>query len=78
MLTYLLKMHYKFGYGIDDQLICKNFVINIFKNRNSIFVLLKNKSEKEKKSILGMTIECKLTAVIYFKRLPQKEEAVDK
>lgn len=49
MLTYLLKMHYKFGYGIDDQLICKNFVINIFKNRNSIFVLLKNKSEKEKK-----------------------------
>lgn len=49
MLTYLLKMHYKFGYGIDDQLICKKFVINIFKNRNSIFVLLKNKSEKEKK-----------------------------
>lgn len=25
-----------------------------------------------------MTIECKLTAVIYFKRLPQKEEAADK
>lgn len=51
MLTYLLKMHYKFGSGIDDQLILKKkFVINIFKNRNSIFVLLKNKSEKEKKN----------------------------
>lgn len=50
MLTYLSKMHYKFGYGIDDQLILKKIVINIFKNRNSIFVLLKNKSEKEKKN----------------------------
>lgn len=56
----------------------KLFVINIFKNRNSIFVLLKNKSGEEKKSILGMTIERQITAVIYFKRLPQKEEAVDK
>lgn len=79
MFTYLLKMHYKFGYGIDNQLILKICCNKHFLKIEIVFSFYsKINLKKKKKSILAMTIECQMTAVIYFKRLPQKEEAVVK